>query len=91
MNVGNRYLVAGAALIVLSATLTVALPSLGYALLDASSAGGQEYLVAVELGVRVVENIAAPLGAALVAVGALLSHLSHASQPQTDTLPPQPD
>ncbi|MCS5714553.1 hypothetical protein NVV95_08305 [Herbiconiux sp. CPCC 205716] len=87
MKVGNRYLIAGAALIVLSAVVTVTLPALAYAMLDANTSGGQEYLVAVELGVRVLENIAAPLGTALLAVGLILNRPAPRCPPDPDRTP----
>lgn len=78
MKAGNRFLIVGIALIVLSAVLTVSLSTLGYALIDANSPEGQGFLVALELGVRVMENITAPLGAAMLAVGAMIVHLHRA-------------
>lgn len=66
-------LIAGIGVVVLSAMLTVALPSIGLGVVNASSADGQGVLVAVEFVARVLEGIAPPLGAALIAAGVAIA------------------
>ncbi|GAA2231736.1 hypothetical protein N1031_07955 [Herbiconiux moechotypicola] len=75
MRSGNRFVIAGVGLIVLSAVLTTGTSVLGFRLVDSGSPGGQSLLIALQTVIVIVNDISAPLGAALLAAGLVLVHL----------------
>ncbi|MFB2597445.1 hypothetical protein ACEXQE_06610 [Herbiconiux sp. P17] len=72
MNYGKCVLIAGVAMIVLSAVLYLAIPTIGYAMLDTGAPSNEFVLGFIQLLMRFLGEALPPLGAALIGAGVVL-------------------
>jgi uncharacterized RDD family membrane protein YckC len=72
MNYGKRVLIVGAAMIVASAGLYFAIPTIGYAMLGTGAPANEDALGVIQLLMRFLGQVLPPLGAALIGAGAVL-------------------
>jgi hypothetical protein len=75
MNYGKRVLIAGVAMIVVSAVLYLAIPAIGYAILDTDAPSNEFALGFIQLLMRLLGEVLPSLGAALIGAGAVLLRL----------------
>jgi hypothetical protein len=72
MNYGKRVLILGVAMIVISAALYYAIPTIGYAMLATGAPSNEDALGLIQLLMRFLGQVLPPLGAALIGAGAVL-------------------
>jgi uncharacterized RDD family membrane protein YckC len=72
MNYGKRVLIVGVAMIVASAALYFAIPTIGYAMLGTGAPANEDALGVIQLLMRFLGQVLPPLGAALIGAGAVL-------------------
>jgi hypothetical protein len=75
MNYGKRVLIVGVAMIVASAVLYFAIPTIGYAMLGTDAPANESALGVIQLLMRLLGQVLPPLGAALIGAGAVLIRL----------------
>jgi hypothetical protein len=79
MNYGRRVLTLGVAMIVISAVLYFAIPTIGYAMLDTGAPTSEVALGMIQMLMQLLGQVLPPLGASLFGAGAVLLQIEHQS------------